>query len=66
MTVRPDHGPDTGSGSPSTGPNEPIINHFGRNRGVYFLSRQRSEREGNLLCAKLDHREPLILEWMLD
>jgi RHS repeat-associated protein len=42
ITVRPDNGPYTGSGSPSTGPNDPIINDIGRHIGVYPLSQQPS------------------------
>jgi RHS repeat-associated protein len=42
ITVRPNNGPYTGSGLPSTGPNDPIINDIGRNVGVYPLSQQPS------------------------
>ena len=42
VTVRPNNGPYTGSGTPSTGPNDPIINDIGRHIGVYPLSQQPS------------------------
>ncbi len=42
ITVRPNNGPYTGSGSPSTGPDDPIINDIGRHIGVYPLSQQPS------------------------
>lgn len=42
ITVRPNNGPYTGSGSPATGPNDPIINDIGRHIGVYPLSQQPS------------------------
>lgn len=47
ITVRPNNGPFTGSSSPSTGPNDPIINDIGRRIGVYPLSQQPSSRFRN-------------------